>query len=547
MTTHFDVVVVGGGASGAAASWRLATLGLSVLCLEQGDWVMPENSPSSNSDWEILRQKEWHPNPELRKGPSDYPVDATQSAIRPWFFNGVGGSTILWSCHFPRFHASDFTMFTDDAVGDDWPLTLAELEPYYLINERMMGVAGLAGYPDYGHAFDRLSGANEQRRQQLTEHLLPPASIGKHGARMAAAFDRLGWSWWPADLAIHTGTGHSDKQSCNNCGPCELHCPRRAKASVDTRYWPAALAAGAQLRTGARVFGIDTDTNSRVRSVRYRDRDSVVQTINTSNLMLAANGIGTPRLLMMAGDNHHPAGLANRSGLVGKRLMLHPLARVTGQFAEPTESYRGINAGALVSHHFYASEKNRNFRRGIKLQLLGTQGPALVSLGSLGQRIPWGSTHHQHFSEWFNHSMALSICSDDLPEISNRLELDNTRTDSAGLPGVRVFYSIGENTRRSLDFGIDRAREAMHEAGATKCIVMPSVPDAGFHLMGTCRMGDHPENSVVNKWCESHDIGGLFVIDGSVFVTAAAVNPTNTLQALALRAADYLYRTRNVR
>lgn len=227
--------------------------------------------------------------------------------------------------------------------------------------------------------------------------------------------------------------------------------------------------------------------------------------------------------------------------------MLHPLARVTGRFPEATDSYRGISSGAFVSHHFYASDKRRNFRRGIKLQLLGTQGPALVALGSLGRRMPWGKPHHQQFKLWFNHSFALSICSDDLPEESNRLELNSTRTDSDGLPGVRVSYSIGENTRRSLDFGIDRATEAMHEAGAIESIVMPNIPDSGFHLMGTCRMGSDPDNSVLNKWCESHDVSGLFVIDGSAFVTAAAVNPTNTIQALALRAADYLYRTRNVR
>ena len=543
MTTEFDVVVVGAGASGAAATWRLTTLGLSVLCLEQGDWVNPAHSPTANNDWEIRRQKEWHPNPELRNGPSDYPVDATQSAIRPWFFNGVGGSTILWSCHIPRFHAADFTMFTDDAVGDDWPLTLADLEPYYHINEQMMGVAGLAGYPDYHLLGDAAVGAAKHRK----EHRTPPASIGNQGERMAAAFDRLGWSWWPADLAIHTGSASADRQTCNNCGPCELHCPRKAKASVDTRYWPAAIAAGAQLRTGARVFDIETDTKLRIRRVRYRDRNSVAHTIDTKNVMLGANGIGTPRLLMMAANKQEKNGLANRSGLVGKRLMLHPLARVTGQFPEPTDSYRGISAGAFVSHHFYASDKSRNFRRGIKLQLLGTQGPALVSLGSLGKRIPWGNTHHQHFRKWFNHSMALSICSDDLPETSNCLELDNSRTDSDGLPGVRVFYSIGENTRRSLDFGIEKATQAMQEAGASDTIAMSSVPDSGFHLMGTCRMGDDADNSVVNKWCESHDVRGLFVIDGSTFVTAAAVNPTNTLQALALRASDYLYTTRSAR
>lgn len=539
---EFDVVVVGAGASGAAATWRLATLGISVLCLEQGDWVNPATSPSCADDWEIHRQKQWHPSPEQRNAATDYPVDATHSAIRPWFFNAVGGSTVLWSCHIPRFHATDFTMFSDDGVGDDWPIRLGDLQAYYSINENMMGVAGLAGYPDYH------DGGEDKCQVKRT----PPASIGKHGRLMAAAFERLGWSWWPADLAIRTGNPEASqaamKHSCNNCGPCELHCPRTAKASVDTRYWPLALAAGAQLRTGARVFGIETDKRgSAIQAVRYWDRSGVAHTVTTKNLMLGANGLGTPRLLMLAAGGQHPNGLANRSGLLGKRLMMHPLARVTGQFAEATESYRGITAGALVSHHFYASDHSRGFRRGFKLQMLGSAGPALVALGSLGQPMPWGDKHHEYFTQWFNHSISLSICCDDLPENSNRVELDSNRSDSDGLPGVRVFYKTGENSRHSLNFGIDKAKQVMLEAGAFNTIIMSSVPDSGFHLMGTCRMGHDPENSVLNPWCESHDVKGLFVIDSSAFVTAAAVNPTNTLQALALRAADHLYHTRRIR
>ena len=534
MNTHYDVVVIGAGASGGAASWRLASLGFSVCCLEQGEWVQPDKLPSLNDDWELQRQGAWHPNPNVRKLPADYPIDDSKSAIKPLMFNGVGGSTIMWSCHLPRFHAEDFTMFTDDGVGDDWPLTLSDLDTYYDLNESMMGVAGLPGNPDY-------NGTHQSVMRT------PPAPLGKAGLNMSSTFDALGWSWWPADLAIRTGTENPTSLNCNHCGPCELQCPRQSKASVDSRYWLAAIKQGVKLCTGARVFSIETDNRSRVKSVHYYDRESQIKSIDTSAVFLAGNGIGSPRLLLLSTDKRHPNGLANRSGLVGKRLMLHPLARVTGRFEQPQLGHQGITAGSWVSHHFYRSDPGRGFYRGIKLQLLGTQGPALTANGSLGQRLPWGREHHQQFEHWFDHCTSLSICADDLPEETNRIELDPIHCDSHGVPGVKMIYSLGTNTRKALDYGIARASEAMRSAGAEELIVQPTIADAGFHLMGTCTMGHDRDTSVVDGWCESHDCRGLFVIDGSSFVTAAAVNPTNTLQSLALRAADYLHNTKHKR
>jgi choline dehydrogenase-like flavoprotein len=534
MATHYDVVVIGAGASGAAASWRLASLGFSVCCLEQGDWVKPAQFPTLMNDWEIQRQGAWHPNPNIRKLPVDYPIDDSNSAIKPLLFNGVGGSTIMWSCHLPRFHAEDFTMRTDDGVGDDWPLSLSDIDAYYDLNESMMGVAGLSGNPDY----------NGSHQSVIRT---PATPLGTAGLKMASTFDELGWSWWPADLAIRTGADSTSALNCNHCGPCELQCPRQAKASVDTRYWPAALKQGVKLCTSARVFNIETDKQSRVKSVHYYDHESQIKTVDTSAVFLAGNGIGSPRLLLMSSDKRHPNGLGNGSGLVGKRLMLHPLARVTGRFKQAQQGHRGITAGSWVSHHFYRSDPARGFSRGVKMQLLGTQGPALTANGSLGKRMPWGSQHHQQFEQWFDHCASLSICSDDLPEETNRIELDSENCDSQGLPGVKMTYVLGNNTRKALDYGIARASEAMRAAGADELIVQPTIADAGFHLMGTCSMGHDRDSSVVDRWCESHDCKGLFIIDGSAFVTAAAVNPTNTLQALALRASDYLHKTRSER
>ena len=143
----FDILVIGAGASGAAAAWRLSEAGFRVVCLEQGGWVKPEEFPLSRSDWELRAHNDWAFDPNVRQLPQDYPVVEEDSEVSPLMFNAVGGSTIHWTAHTPRFHPSDFKVKTLDGVADDWPLSYADLEPYYDLNDRMMGCSGVNGDP----------------------------------------------------------------------------------------------------------------------------------------------------------------------------------------------------------------------------------------------------------------------------------------------------------------------------------------------------------------------------------------------------------------
>ncbi len=517
-----DVLIIGAGAAGAAAAWRLATNGIAVTCLEQGDWVDPRRAPQLAADWERVRQGAWHPNPNIRRGGADYPIDDTDSPIRPMLFNGVGGSTVMWSCHAPRMQPSDFRMRSLDGVGRDWPLGYAELAPYYALNERMMGVSGEAGDP-----------AMPPREARAS----PPTALSPAEQRIARVFDRLGWHWWPGDVAINTGSA-ALPGLCNGCGPCELGCPNRAKGSADVTYWPAAIAAGVRLATRARVAEVTHDRAGRADGAVFIDHEGARRRIAARIVLLAASGIGTPRLMLMSRSGRFPRGLANDGDLVGRGLMLHPLARVTGVFNSPVGGHRGIAAGAIISREFYEDDPRRGFRRGFKLQILRSHGPALVALGSTAGQVAWGRSHHRRFMEIFDHTLGVSICADDLPERENRITLHETLTDGDGLPAPRMSYRVGANTRAILDAGMSRARELLDAAGAAEQHEMPLIRDAGFHLMGTCAMGDDHEHSVVDRWGECHAVPGLFVIDASGFATAAAVNPTNTLQALALRTAD---------
>jgi choline dehydrogenase-like flavoprotein len=521
-----DVLVVGAGASGAALTWRLASRGFRVVCLEQGSWIPLDSIPTLGQDWEIRRATDFNADPNVRRRPEDYPVENSESDFAPLMFNAVGGSTIHWSAHFPRFHPSDFRVRSLDGVADDWPLSYRELEPYFDLNDREIGVAGLAGNPAYPGKPARPT---------------PPLPIGTFGETLARGFDRLGWHWWVSDTAAISTSYGEGRQPCNLCGPCDIGCSRGARSSADVTYWPRALKFGAQLVTQARVREITLNSDGTARGALYYDRSGVLQHQDASVVVLACNGVGTPRLMLNSRSRHFPDGLANRNGLVGKNLMFHPFAAVGGIFEEPLDSSIGPIGSILFSHEFYETDLNRGFVRGYGLQAVRQSGPVNTALGGfVGARVPWGSGHHQEFADRLGHIVNLGIIGEDLPEDHNQVTLDPNLTDSHGIPAPKVRYRLSENSKRMIDHGVARAREVLEAAGAMRVLVTHILRPSGWHLLGTARMGEDPRTSVVNRWGAAHDVRNLFIVDGSIFTTSAAVNPTSTIQALALRTADYL-------
>jgi choline dehydrogenase-like flavoprotein len=528
-TLSTDVVIVGAGASGAAVAWKLARAGISVTCLEQGDWVSYEDTPSLHTDWEIARQTTHHPNPNVRRQPFDYPVDDTDAAIKPFLYNAVGGSTILWGAHFPRFRPSDFRVKTLDGVGDDWPISYDDLAPFYEENDRMMGVSGLAGDP-----------GNPPREPRQ----MPPLSPGPAAKRMAAAFDRLGWHWWPCDVAINSEPYGEGRDGCNNCGPCDLGCPRKARSSSDVTYWPQALRAGARIVTQARVFEIETDSAGRATGVAYYDREGKTQRLRAGVVVLAANGLGTARLMLLSRSKRFPNGIANDTDLVGRRLMHHPTGMVMGTFADPVEGYKGPFAVSILCQHFYETDPSRGFVRGYQMQLVRSDGPVGTACGGYLPRVPWGARHHEVFRSTFGHTAGLTVTTEDLPRLENRVTLADHLVDPWGIPSPKMTYTLDKNTRDMIEHGIGSATRAFQEAGASTTTPIRLMANAGFHLLGTACMGSDPESSVVDGSNRAHSIPNLLIVDGSVFTTAAALNPTPTIQALALRAATLLVEQR---
>ncbi|WP_242086556.1 GMC family oxidoreductase [Aestuariivivens sediminis] len=516
-----DVLVIGAGAAGAALSWRLTEKGAKVVCLEQGGWVDPATFPSLNSNYEtqLMRDGDFSLSPNMRKRPEDYPV--TSHGEHPPFimmFNAVGGSTIHWQGIFPRFHPSDFKVRTLDGVADDWPLTYRELEPYYNLNDRMIGVSGLSGDP-----------ANPPRPPRPT----PPLPIGKMGHTLVKGFEKLNWHWWVSDQGI-ISKAYKNRNPCMLHGKCMFGCPMGAKVTTDRTYWPLAIDRGAVIRTWSRVKEITVDRKGRARGALYFDKAGQIHEIRAKVVVVCCNGIGSPRLLLNSRSSLFPDGLGNTQGLVGTHFMVHPNLFVHGIFEEAMDGHIGPMGSPLYSQQFYETDERRGFKRGYMLYGERTFGPL-----SQTSNIPWGAQHHKAFREQFPHQVGLTVLVDDLPEPGNTVALDDTVVDSNGIAAAKVTYALSENSKNMLAHAAERATELLEAAGATSVHVPP--PSNMAHLMGTVRMGTTERHSVVNRDHQVHSVPNLFVVDGSSFTTGAGVNPTSTIMALALRAADRIW------
>lgn len=521
-----DVIVIGAGAAGAAVSWRLSEARLDVLCVEQGDFQQATSYPSSRPDWELSKLSTHHPLPSVRKGAADYPIDDSESPIAISNFNAVGGSTILFSGHFPRFHPSDFKARSLDGIADDWPITYRTLEPYFDLNDRMMGVSGLSGDPAYPEI----------------SRLLPSVPMGHAGEQLAKGFNALGWHWWPSYAAIVTRRS-GNREACINLGPCNTGCSQSAKSSVDVSYWPVALSNGTSLMVRTRARRLIEGKHGEISGVEVMTSDGEIRKLTSRAVVLACNGIGTPRLLLCSPSRKSKREIANSSGLVGRNLMLHPLGYIEGLFEEALRSHEGPQGCCIFSQEFYETSSSRNFKRGFTFQVLRGPGPLETAMSGVSRKeIPWGEGHHEAFHRRFGRVVGMTAIIEDLPEPENRVTIDPSRVDMAGVPAAKVTYRLGENSKRMLSFAMQRGREVMTTAGATKTSAFGPVRESGWHLMGTTRMGHDPSTSVVNEYGRCHDVPNLYVADSSVFVTAGAVNPTSTLQAVALRIADGVIR-----
>ena len=263
---HADVVIVGSGPGGVIPATVLARKGIKAVCLEQGSWFPPTGRPHFGRDWEWRRATDWSIAVNVRAHPHDYPVDSTDETTLMW--NGVGGSTGIYTATWPRYRPSDFRKGTEHGLAPDWPISYEDLAPYFEMADQACGVSGWPGDP-----------AMPPRGPFQTR----PGPRGAMGEAVARGFDELGWHWWPMPCAI-LAEGYDGRLACNNCGACQSGCPRGSLNDMAVTHWPKALAAGVELRTDSRVERIETDASGRATGVVYVERNTGVRHIQTADM-----------------------------------------------------------------------------------------------------------------------------------------------------------------------------------------------------------------------------------------------------------------------
>jgi choline dehydrogenase-like flavoprotein len=322
-------------------------------------------------------------------------------------------------------------------------------------------------------------------------------------------------------------------------GFCLLGCKVGAKSSTMVSHIPDAIAHGAEIRTSSMAAEILLDDQDRVRGVRYfrtRGDGRVVEEEQRAKAVIVAGyAIESPRLLLNSMSAAFPNGLANSSGLVGKFLMAQAGPVVWGRFPTPIRQYKAPPACALTEE-FYETDPRNDFVRGYALQTVAPLPIAMAHLlieedGEYGERL-------LERMQDYNHYAAIGVLGEILPDERNFVSLHPTERDQYGLPVPYAHFNLSDNDRRMMQAGISRARAVLEAAGATETHAVNRYA----HLVGTCRMGLSPQDSVVDQWCRSWDVPNLFVCDGSVLPTQGSANPAITISALAARTADWLRR-----
>lgn len=530
-----DFVVIGSGAAGGVMARELSRAGFTVVVLEQGPYRRAEDFTHDELDVLIDNGLGVDETQTFRRTAQD-PATPPQGPFPPAFYaKTVGGSSAHFTANYWRFRPVDFDERSrlgaiPGAALADWPITYDELEPYYTRVEWEVGVSGEPG-------------PNDPPRSRPYPH--PPLPVKSSGVLFERGARAMGYQPYPAPMAILTEP-RPGRAACVHCGFCMgFGCEMGAKSSTLATMIPEAEATGrCEIRAECTVHRIELDDAGRVREVVYYDRDGTVQAQRARAVVLSANGAETPRILLMSESGRFPQGLANGSGMVGRHLMFNGNGAVQALFDQPLNEFKSAQVTRICTD-WYDSDPRRGFYGGGGMdgrQIFST--PLLYALSGLPPDAPLhGLAFRRFLADGFTRSMMVATHSTSLPVETNTVTLDDVVTDRFGRPALRVTYRDHPDDVAMVDFLQARAAEIMDAAGARRTWSYPAAEQSvGFHLLGTCRMGNDPASSVVDRYHRSHEVPNLFICDGSSLVTSGRGQPTMTIQALAFRAADHLIR-----
>lgn len=504
------VVVIGSGASGGVVAAELCRDGIDVVLLEAGpridpdDFVQDEHAAYAMLAWQ---------DPQLAAGSWRIARDCPTTPT--WLCKAVGGTSIHWTGTALRFQEHEFRALSTygqikGAALCDWPIGLGELRPYYEKAEHKMAVSGLNGMPHHpvsNHYKVMHHGGTKAGFKQISRGALAINSVPFDG-RPASAQDGF--------------TLQGDRS--------------RAKWSTAYIEIPRALATGhLDLRPQCQAIAIEHDRDGKADAVIYVDATKEKHRQRCALVVVAGNAVQTPRLLLASTSARFPHGMGNSSDHLGRYWMRHMTASTWSIFEKPVRMYRGEMMPGLIRDPA-GHEPSRGFCGGYYIELLSLSLPAIASSLEPG----WWGEDFTWFIERYGNMAGLFAHGEDLPQAGNRVYLHPDKVDAAGVPIPVIHYNEHENDL-NMQLHAYEAMNAIHrEAGAVRSHDTPPWPAS--HNMGTARMSRDPVDGVTDPWGRLHDVGNVFVADGSVFPTSAAANPTLTIVALALRQSEEIKR-----
>jgi choline dehydrogenase-like flavoprotein len=539
-STDVDFVIIGSGAAGGIMAKQLSTNGFKVVVLEQGGWGKYGKEHEYTKD-------EWlndHPSPEdrLMSDPSrqrnTFRRNDKENASAGTHSYGcvVGGGTVTYGGSSWRHLPWEFNELSHvGAIAGsglaDWPITYDELEPYYTQAEWEMGISGKRVTSPYVAPMSK-------------DYPVPPVPLKASGALFEMGAAKLGLTVVNGPIAI-ISQPYMGRSGCVNCGMCSgFGCHVKARSSSAVTMIPLALASGnCEVRVNSYVREISTDASGRVTGVTYFDKDKKEVFQKAKAVVLSANAGESARLLLMSKSARFPQGLANSSGVVGRYLMLGNTVNASGIMDQPLNDYKGVVTGAGIVD-FVPSDPKRGFYGGGRMTARGFDTPISYGLRGLHPDSPkWGAGYKKALMAEANHKFTITSFVTQQPLETNRVDLDPEVKDDWGLPALRITSTSHPDDFKSMEFFRQKSIDILEAVGAKRIWAGPvSDSRGGAHNRGTCRMGNDPKTSVVNKFHRAHDVPNLFIVDGSNLVTGGRNHPTMTIQALAFRAADNIIR-----
>lgn len=551
MESGYDVVIVGAGIAGAMMACSLAEAKLKVLMLEAGESgperlqlvgnyatadVKSSNSPYRGGEGDV---KAPYPQPETSKL-SDYYEQTTDPVkqFQSTYLRRVGGTTWHWLGNVPRLIPSDFRMQSQYTQAVDWPISYDDLEEWYCKAEHEIGASG-----DH-EEWDGLLGARRSTP-------FPMSKIWLSYSDLVASRDIDGLEIDGLSLKVLSTPQARNSQPYQNRPPCAGNsicvpiCPIKAKYDA-TVHVELAQKAGAVLRKRSVVVRLEVGQDSNVQRVIYKRWDDGQEVAVTGRIVvLAAHAIETPKLLLLSSSERAPNGVANSSDQVGRNLMDHLQGTATALAKEPLFPFRGppTTAGIDVFRDGLFRKQSSAFRMSLGNDGWQRKGAPLSDVVEAvkGQKL-FGPGLVKHLEDRVTRQFRISYSTEMLPDANSRVTLSDA-LDSSGIRRPAIsFPGVPDYNQNGFAKAWEVINKIFDAMGATE----RSVPNdakkfsGAGHIMGTCRMGNDPKTSVVDSQCRTHDHPNLFIVGSSTFPTCGTANPTLTVAALALRAAEYI-------